>query len=208
MIRPEMQVFIQLPDETARRILHPGEAIEVTEVVVIHPEPGVPPIDGGDELLIYYELNREFVKQPARALEVIENAEDPDGLPTIKFETIGGPIPAESRQCYRVVTALCELTASIGDERKCRLVDASVSGFAVIARPGYKIGANMSVVLRYEGATFSGNACLQSVTPLDAKRTRYGFSSTESETSDLANGLRTISIGVQRQQLRRLSGAA
>lgn len=208
MIRPEMKVFIQFPDETVRRVLHPGEAIDVVEGVVVRPEPGVPPIDGGDELLIYYELDREFVKQAARVFEVIENPEDPQSQPTIKFELIGGPVSAESRQCYRVLTALCNLEADVGENQDCQLVDASITGFGVIARPGLKTGSNLPVTLNYDDRTYSGSACLQSIKVLDNNRTRYGFSSNDSEESELANGLRAISLGVQRQQLRRLSGAA
>ncbi len=160
------------------------------------------------ELLLYYDLNREFVKQAARVVEVIEAEDDPSLPALVKFELIGGPVPAESRQCYRVVTALCDLNATIGDTERYRLVDASVTGFGVIGKPGLRKGSNLPVTLRYEAKAYTGSACLQSIKVLDAGRTRYGFSSNESDTSELAEGLRAISLGVQRQQLRRISGAA
>ncbi len=87
-------------------------------------------------------------------------------------------------------------------------MDVSVTGFAVIEKPGLKIGTNLRVTLQYEDASFSGNACLQSIKPLDAKRTRYGFSSSESGSSELAHGLRTINLEVQRMQMQRLSRSA
>jgi len=209
MIRTETPIFIQLPEETARRILHPGETIGLEEgLVVVQPEAGVPTIESSMELLLYYDEGREFVKQSVRAVEVIANEEDPEAQPLVKFELIGGPVPAESRQCYRVVTALCDLKATVGEAKGCRLVDASVTGFGVIGKPGLKIGANMPVTLNYDRKAYSGSACLQSIKVLDDDRTRYGFSSNESDTSPLAMGLRAISLGVQREQLRRISGAA
>lgn len=209
MIRPGMSVFIQLPEETARRILHPGEAIGIEEgVVVVQPETGVPLIDNGMELLVYYDLGREFVKQASRVVEVIEGEEDQTVQAKVMLEIIGGPVAAESRQCYRVVTALCDLSATIGETELYRLVDASVTGFGVIGKPGLRKGSNLPVTLRYEGKVYTGSACLQSIKVLDKDRTRYGFSSNESDTSELAEGLRTISLGVQRRQLRRISGAA
>lgn len=208
MIRSNVQAFIQLPEETSRRLLHAAHLGSFDEGVVTVQRGDVPTLDRGTELLLYYEINHKFMKHPARVLEIVEESQDDETLLAFKLELIGQPVSAESREWYRVVTALCGLTASIGDERECRLVDTSVTGFALIAKPGYKIGANMPVVLRYEGATFSGNACLQSVRPLDAKRTRYGFSRTDSATSELANGLRTISLEVERMQLKRRSRAA
>ena len=207
MIPSGMQVFIQLPEETSRRVLHAAHVNSFHGgVVIVQLGCDVPTLDPGTELLLYYEINRDFMKHPARVLEVVEDSQDDEIA--FKLELIGQPVPVESRKSHRVVTVLCGLTASIGDERECRLVDTSVTGFAVIAKPGYKIGTTMPVVLRYEGATFSGNACLQSVRPLDAKRTRYGFSRTDSSASELANGLRTISLEVQRMLLKRRSGAA
>ena len=209
MIRTGMPVFIQLPEETARRILHPGQTIDVAEgVAVVEPEAGVPVIESGMELLLYYDMGREFVKHPVRVVEVIEAEDDPSAQAIVKFELIGGPVAAESRQCYRVVTALCDLSATVGDTERYRLVDASVTGFGVIGQPGLRKGSNLPVTLRYEGKAYTGSACLQSIKVLDERRTRYGFSSNESDTSELAEGLRIISLGVQRQQLRRISGAA
>ncbi len=209
MIRAGTTVFIQLPEETARRILHPGETVGIEDgLVVVQPETGAPLIEGGMELLLYYDMGREFVKHAARVVEVIEPDGDPSSQATVKFELIGGPVAAESRQCYRVVTSLCDLSATIGETEQYRLVDASVTGFGVIGGPGLRKGSNLPVTLRYEGKVYTGSACLQSLKVLDEERTRYGFSSNESDTSELAEGLRAISLNVQRQQLRRISGAA
>ncbi|MCH7793126.1 MAG: PilZ domain-containing protein [Planctomycetes bacterium] len=209
MIRSKMQVFIQLPEETSRRVLHAADVGSFDEgVVVVQLGCGAPTMASGDELLLYYETNREFMKYSARVLEVVEGSQDDEDVLELKLELIGQPVSAESRKCYRVVTALCGLTATIGEQCGCHLVDASVTGFAVIAKPGLKIGTNLRVTLQYEDASFSGNACLQSIKPLDAKRTRYGFSCSESGSSELACGLRTINLEVQRMQMQRLSRSA
>ena len=209
MIRSKMQVFIQLLAETSRRVLHAADVVSFDEGVVtgtrVQTRPPLPP---GTALLLYYEINRNFMKHPARVLEVVKGSQDDKNLLAFKLELIGQPVPAESREYYRVVTALDGLTATIGEQGEGWLVDVSVTGFAVIAKPGLKNGTTMPVTLRYENATFTGNAGLQSITPLDAKRTRYGFSSVESESSELARGLRTTNLEVQRIQLKRLSGAA
>ena len=209
MIRPEMQVFIQIPEETSRRVLHAANVGSFDEgVVTVQQVCNVPALAPGTELLLYYEMNGDFVKHPARVLEVVEDSHDDENLLAFKLELIGQPVSADGRECYRVVTALYGLTATIDGQRECLLVDASVIGFAVIAKPGFEIGTTIPVKLRYKNATFSGNAFLQTITPLDGKHTRYGFSVDESEFPELARGLRTITIEVQRMQLERLSGAA
>lgn len=206
MIHSGMQAFIQLPEETSRRVLHAADVGSFDEgVVTVQRVCDVPTLNQGTELLLYYEINGDFMKHPARVLDIVEDSQDDEDLLAFRLELIGQPVSAESRKCYRVVTALCGLTATIRDQRECRLVDASVIGFAVIAKPGLEMGTTMPVTLRYKNATFSGNAWLQSITPLDGRRTRYGFSSGESESSELARGLRTITLEVQRMQLQRLS---
>ena len=209
MIHSGMQVFIQLPEENSRRVLHAAHVNALAEgVVIVQLRCDVPTLAPGTKLLLCYEINGDFVTHLARVLEVVEESQDDEDMLAIKLELIGQPVSAESRKSHRIVTALCGLTATIGEQCECRLVDASVTGFAVIAKPGLKIGTIMPVVLRYEGASFSGNACLQSIKQLDAKRTRYGFSSTDSGISELANGLRTITFDVRRAQFQRLSRPA
>ena len=168
MIRAGTPVFIQLPEETARRILHPGEAVGVEDgLVVVQPETGAPLIKSAMELLLYYDMGGEFVKHAVRVAEVIEPEDDRAAQVTVKFELIGGPVAAESRQCYRVVTSLCDLDATIGETERYRLVDASVTGFGVIGGPGLRKGSNLPVTLRYEGKVYTGSACLQSIKVLD-----------------------------------------
>jgi hypothetical protein len=129
------------------------------------------PLEEGQEVFIYYEINRIFMKQLAR----IETVTQGDPKTSIRFGTSGHAVSAEDRDCYRVPTAFKELTATVGPEGSCKLLDVSGTGFAVIASEHYRIGELVEVELRYRSEAFSGRACLQSMKQLAEGRIRYGF---------------------------------
>ena len=204
MLASETKVFLSLPHESQRRILHPATVKEASKRgYTAELEESDVALQAGQDLFGYYELKRKFVKQPARIDAVMQTAP----MLVIGFQITGEPMSAESREWFRVSTVMANLTASVGAEPECRLLDVSTAGFAVEAATRYEIGQIVPVTLRYENGQFSGEARIQSIREMEKGRFRYGLHAVEEKASggDLRKGQQHISAAIEREQLRRLS---
>ncbi len=165
---------------------------------------GSPELAPEQDVLIYFEVKREFMQQPATIHSVEQNGEGT----VVTFVPLGDPISAESRQHYRVSTVTSDVTAKISDEQGCKVVDISSTGFAAVARGQHDIGTTLDVSMAFEGKSCTGCAAIQSVRERPGGKFRYGLVSIGSgETRDFQERLNDISLEIQRSQLRRLSGA-
>ena len=201
-------IFVRFPNESTNRILHPVKIVETdgSDTLTVKPEDPELPLEAEQELLIYFEKNRKFVQQPAKVEALLEGEE---GV-VAAMKTVGEPVSAESRQCYRVSTVLSKLTATFDGVDGCSLRDVSVTGFSVLSKKQYKTGQVIDAELRFEGKRYVGKTSIQSVTHMDDDLTRYGVNCVKAAASptSLTNGVQKISMAVQRQQLNRLSGGA
>lgn len=200
-------LFVQVSTDAHKRILHPAKVKESGKGIftVEMDEPGLE-FTPGQDIVVFYDLRGEFVQQVARVSAVLTTA--PRAV--FGFETMGAPVSAESRQCYRVSTVVAELMAKVGEEDNCPLLDVSATGFSVMSSRQYPIGASLAITLRFDGVAFSGTASVLSVKELAAQKWRYGLHCLEERKpggNHLKNGLRRISMEVQRQHLRRRAGA-
>jgi len=204
MLASDTKVFLNLPRGSRRHVLHParikeagtrGYTAELDESDVL--------LGPGQDLFVYYYLKHKFVKQPARVDAVMQT----EPTLVVGFQTTGEPMPGEGRESFRVSTVMADLTATVGAETECRLLDVSSTGFAVEATQRYEVGQVVSVTLRYQERQFSGRAQVQSIRELDLGKIRYGLHAVEDRTSggDLRKGQQYISAAVEREQLRRLS---
>ena len=202
MFKTGTEMHLRLPSSGGERVLHPAvvEGIDGEEGTtrVSLKEDGLE-VAAEMEIIIYYDLRREFVQQPARITEV-ECEETPN---CVTLVTLGDPISAESRQVYRVTAISADADAKLGSAEACPLQDVSATGFAVISSEAYDLGQNLPALLRFEDLTFAGTACVQSIRELGKKRTRYGLRCVDSEEGDLKDELNRISMMVQRSQLAR-----
>jgi hypothetical protein len=205
MITKATELFFQFPSETSKRILHPVEVVETESDVVTARffEGGLAP-DPGQDILMYFEMGREFMQQSARVAAVLET----EPACVFAFQTTGEPVSAEGRECYRARTIFLEIAVDFGDEHGCPLQDISATGLAVTAITRHAIGAHVPVRFRHESITASGTVCVQSVRELPSGRFRYGLHSVGRDKADreFRDALNRISLSVQRLQLRRLSG--
>ncbi|MHC4776219.1 MAG: PilZ domain-containing protein [Planctomycetota bacterium] len=112
---------------------------------------------------------------------------------------------AEGRERFRVSTVMADLTATVGAEAECKLLDVSTTGFAVEATQRYEIGQVVSVTLRYQDRQFSGKARIQSIRELELGRIRYGLHAVDDKASggELRKGQQHITAAIEREQLRR-----
>ena len=206
MITRETDLYVQLPEESAERILHPGDIHDIAEraVTFAFEEPHIAP-EPASEVLAFYELNRKFHKQPA----TISMLWAEDDRSFVVIDPAGDPVPAESREVYRVSTTLAEINADLGSERNCTVTDVSAAGLSLVSSQRLQIGRTSAIRICFEGATHTGVGCVQSIKQLPTGRTRYGMSIAGGvrERQLLATALQTISAAVQRRQLRRLAGA-
>jgi hypothetical protein len=204
MLASETKIFLNLSNESKQRILHPATVKETNKRgYTAELEESDVALQAGQDLFLYYELKRKFVKQPARIDAVMQTAP----MLVVGFQITGEPMSAESREWFRVSTVMAKLTASVGAESECRLLDVSTAGFAVESTARYEIGQIVPVTLRYQGSQFSGEARIQSIREMGKGRFRYGLHAIEDRTSggDLRKGQQHISAAIEREQLRRLS---
>lgn len=196
--------FVQIPNGS-KRILHPATMIGVDDdVYTAELEEQDLPVADGQDILIFYEKKREFMQQPAHIQKIVED----ETKLIIEFETTGEPVSAESRQYYRVSAVMAGLTATLGSENACPLLDVSRSGFSVIARQSYDLGSLVNAALRHDNHQYRDKVCIQSIRGLSRGRTRYGLHCVDKDrpASGTSRGLHQISVSLEREQLRRVSG--
>jgi len=202
-------IFVQFPGNTNKRILHPCIVTQIngTDSVTVLPEDPEISLDLEQDFMVYFERKREFLQQPAKVEALLEI----ESGTVAALKMIGEPVSAESRQCYRVSTLFCELFTTFGGEDNCSLRDVSVSGFAVACEnTSYTIGQVLDAELSFEGKSFSGRVSIQSIAQLPEGKTRYGVNCVKEGNgpTTLLQGVKVISMAVQRQQLSRLAGGA
>jgi hypothetical protein len=200
-------LYVKFPGNSSKRILHPCTVTQVSDSdsLTVLPEDQELNIEVGQEFLIYFETKRQFMQQPAKAEALL----DIDSGTVVALQTIGEPVSAESRQCYRVNTVVSNLSVTFDGVENCSLRDVSVTGFAVISHKPYKAGQVIDAELLFEANRFTGQTSIQSVSVLPDGKTRYGVNCVKATGTDtLANGVQKISMAVQRQQLSRLAGGA
>jgi hypothetical protein len=210
MMTRQEGLFIQLASDSNQRVLLPAVLIEQTdESWTVQFESEAPSVEAEQSILVYREIQQEFMQQAAQVIAV-QDGEASEGPCTFAFRFTGEPVSAESRQCYRVSALMSNLHATLHGDDHCPLVDVSNTGFAVISSHQYSLGETLKTELWYEEDSFPGLACVQSVMKLGAGRYRYGFHALTDKRArcELQRGLQFISTEVQRQQLRRRTGAA
>lgn len=203
-----LTIFIRFPGETQRRILCPSTVTQTSgaNCFTVQPENHGLAFAVGQEMLIYFEQRQQFVQQPA----VVEALLDSDTGQFVVLKTMGEPVSAESRQCYRISTVLSNLKITFDGVEGCSLRDVSVTGFAVVSPKQYKTGQVLDVELLFEDKRYIGQASIQSMTQIPDGMTRYGVNCVKGPASptSLSKGVQQVSMSIQRQQLNRLAGGA
>lgn len=196
--------YIQILGESTQRVFHPAKLVGQTGNVCIAvlEEAGLG-IEEGLDILIYYNMRSNFVKQAARVDAVIQIEPEP----VISFVTVSEPVSAEGREDYRVSTVMADLTVILGDEDACPLQDVSAVGFSAIPGRRYRIGEILDASFVYDGEYYTGKVCVLSIRESDKGRRRYGVHCIDDKKSggNLLKGLQSMSMAIQRQQLRRLA---
>lgn len=231
MLPPGSTLFVNFPEESKQRVLHPARVLRHNSegLVVRCDEPGLPLVPDR-AVRLYFESKLKFAQQAGRVEAVFGEGEMPARSPAdtaayaehaganaavslgavFIVRTLGEPVSAEGRECYRVSTLTAGIGADLGNEPNAVLADVSVTGFSIISNRQHASGSVLPIILHHEGQRYAGNAAIQSVNTLDDGRFRYGFlcADEKSHHTALKQGLQQISVAVQRQQLKRMAGVA
>jgi hypothetical protein len=196
-------MFLFIPNDTNNRVLHPGKVVESSNDAFVgeFAEPVRPePLSAVNA---YGDVNGKFYQQPAIVAELRQD------LPTsiIAFDRAGPPVSAENREIFRVCIAMADIMAKFERENGCPVMDISPVGLAVVSAQVHQLGASINVAFRYDGCAVSTTARVQTVQQRPDGRFRYGLLALGKNT-DAHRALQQITMSMQRQQLRRLAGAA
>ena len=203
MLKTESNIFFKIPDESTEIALHRAKILTVKEnVFTAELDEENLAIAEDMEIFIYFELDRQFMRQPARIGSVISTEKQTH----VEFETIGEAISAENRQTLRISSVGADLTATFGTEKNCQVVDISPMGFAVYATKDYEIESPVDATLYFEGEEYQGTVVVKAAIPRKGG-IRYGVYHADDTTSGsgFKNALGKITMAIQRQQLARVS---
>ncbi len=163
-------------------------------------------VETGEQELIYYNRARDFFEQP-----VLVEAQSSKGPPfVLSLKSVGDPVSVGAREEDRVSTIGTGLTATLEDEDGCLIQDVSLSGLAVISARKYHVGRCLEIAIRYGDEEYVGPVEIRCIHVLDGGKTRYGllgvFDTTEGRS--LQNGLTRMTLDIQQQNLKRISGSS
>ncbi|HVZ93982.1 MAG TPA: hypothetical protein VG797_05690 [Phycisphaerales bacterium] len=204
MFRADMGVFLNVPNQSAHRVLHPATVLDVNNgALTVRVEGQGPAFELGEDILLFYQGTREFMQQVAR-LEAVMPGES--GM-VIGCRPSGDAVSAESRQCFRVSMAALNQTAIIGNESGCQVVDVSATGFSAMSSKQHPLGKTLDVMIDFRGKVYQGKAAVHGVREMLPGKFRYGLHGMDTKSGGtLVEGLKQMSATIQREQLRRLSG--
>ncbi len=201
------RVFLRFDSPSRGRLLQPGVVQEIREGgLTLAFEARHLAVETGEEKMLYYNKARDFIQQP-----VLVETQSSDGPPfVLSVKSNGDAISAGTREEDRVSTSGSGLTAALEDEGGCLIQDVSLSGLSVISNRKFHIGRCLEVAIHYGDDEFVGQMEVQCARPLDAGETRYGLLGVfdTDEGRGLENGLTRMTLEIQQQHLKRISGSS
>ncbi len=158
---------------------------------------GLPPTEGL-EAAAFGEVRGKFYAHQVR----LSGFSGGEGAPTrLRMEMLSEPKPADKRQIFRVSVRHMRLTARVGREKNCPVLDMSAEGIALIAKEKYRVGEHIDLTMNVEKVELAGRARVQSVRQTTDGQFRYGLLISQRK-GEMRKALQTISSRIQRQQLQ------
>lgn len=155
----------------------------------------------GSPVILFHQIERRFFSQPGK-VESICLVSQTETVVTITCES--EPVPAENRTAFRAVTVGRQVTATVGRERGCEVVNVSASGLAVMMKNPPKLGTAVEIILQMDKGVIRGHGTLRNCIPMSCRRYKCGF---HVQDKQLSTALNTLCMSVQREQLKRLARA-
>ncbi len=207
VLKEGIRVFLRFDSPSRGRVLQPGIVDEIRDRDwTLAFETRYHAVETGEQKLVYYDRARDFFQQP-----VLVEAQSSDGPPfVLTLKSIGDAVSAGSREEDRVSTIGTGLTAILEDEDSCLVQDVSLSGLAVISTRIYPVGRCLEIAIRYGDEEYVGQMEIRCAKALDGGKVRYGLLGVfdTAEGRDLQNGLTRMTLEIQQQHLKRISGSS
>ena len=201
------RVFLRFDSPSRGRLLRPGIVQEIREGgLALAFKARHYAVEIGEEKLVYYNRARDFIQQP-----VLVEAKSSGGPPfVLSVKSIGDAVSAGTREEDRVSTIGTGLKATLEDDDGCLIQDVSLSGLAVISKRKYPIGRCLEIAICYGDEEYVGQMEVQCAHPLGGGQTRYGLVGVfdTAEGRGLQNGLTRMTLEIQQQHLKRISGSS
>lgn len=203
MLSKASPVYLSIPNEQNKRVLHEGRVVDLDGPrVVIEFDEALTPSDGM-EVMLFAEVRGKFFQQGAKVTQ--ERQDTP--RTTIEFHTVGDPVSAEQRGSYRTSVVSWKIPVKVDRIANCSLADVSPEGVGVITPKPLTIGTTVEIAFDFDGHAISGKFRVQSVKILPNGSLRFGLHVPE-RRDPIRVQLQQLASHAQRVQLRRLSGAA
>lgn len=200
------RVFLRFDSPSRGRLLQLGIVHEVRDSGwTLAFEERHSAVKTGQEKLVYYDLGRKFIQQL-----VLVKAQSSDGPPfMLTLKPVGDEILIQTRQEDRISTDGTGLVATLEDEGGCPVHDVSLSGLAAIASQRYPVGRCVDIAIPFGDEEYAGQVEIRCVSPLDCGKIRYGMLGVfdTAEGRNLQNGLTRMTLEIQQQRLRHISGS-
>ena len=204
-LKEGIRVFLRFDSPSRGRLLQSGFVQEIREGGLTFAfETRYLAVETGEQKLVYYNKARDFIQQT-----VLVEAQSSGGPPfLLSVKPIGDAVSAGTREEDRVSTSGAGLTATLEDEDDCLIQDVSLSGLAVVSNRKYHIGRCLEVAIPYADEEYVGQMEVQCAHLLDEGKTRYGLLGVfDTEAGrNLQNGLTRMTLEIQQQHLKRISG--
>ena len=203
ILTPETDIYIRIPDDSGVRTLLPGHVIASDDESITVRLEKVLEFEEGQELFLHYQINRQFLQQPAQVVAPgdEDNAEHDLNSEGIRFLVTGEPFSAENREDYRVSALASGIVIDTESESGCKVLDVSGTGFSFYAQSMYDVGTSLTVQLTFDDQRWTGTIVIMSAQSKRDKM-RYGVRATDGA---IKNEMNRICLGVERQQLQRLA---
>ncbi|MGA3068372.1 MAG: PilZ domain-containing protein [Tepidisphaeraceae bacterium] len=202
MLARGQAMFLLIPSLSKTKYLHPGKVIESDGSSFTAEFEEAIILELGSDVIVFCEVNRKFCQQGAIVREIRSSPEV-----GIIFERCGEVVSAEGRESYRVSTAATEITAGVGRESACPVLDVSNEGFAAVTAKKLNLGSIVPIKLHGEGHTLDTTARVQTLRERPDGKFRYGFLVPRDDVA-ARKFLQRLTAAMQQMQLKRIRGVA
>lgn len=203
MFNTARPAFLAFPNPDNKRVLIEGQ-VSLAEAgrcqIAFEHVAGLMP---GSDATLFAEVRGKFYQQAATVADESFDA----GRTTVTFALVGDPVSAEQRGSFRTSAVLLDVPVGVDRIAGCLLADVSPEGVGVICPKPLAVGSTVEVTLNVDGFGIVEKMRVQGVKILPSGKLRFGlFIPGKGATSRRV--LEKLAGHLQRQQLRRLSGAA
>jgi hypothetical protein len=192
MLSPEIEAFVQPPQarqEPGALVLKRGVVREVGDGEArVYVHDGALRLDEAGEIALYYEVEHRLHRHAARVVGTVGQGA---GL-LVELKMVGEAALAERRAAPRKCMKGSRLTADIGNECMCPVLDISACGFAVLGRARRTLGEVRRATMWVGDSDAEGQVRLTSFKRMDRAMMRYGFECANGEGESLGDALEKL----------------